>query len=295
MPYANNPLLPKARRLAVNEVLVQGKKVDEVAAKYGVHRATLYRWIEKGRADRKSFIYNRSSAPHSHPNQLPEDIVKAIVDTRIESGHRCAEVVQHMLLQQGIDVSLASIKRVIRKQGLSKKTKRVIDYGTRFKRPSVKAPGDLFELDTIHYIADSGLRFFIYAGIDLFSRYGYLKYASRIGVERTKIVTRNILEATPFHLQVIQTDNGGEFGMGYTMYLERKGIKHRHTRVRKPNDNAHVERFIRTVKEECFSRQLPRRRFITQQLREYVDFYNQDRVHLGIDLMTPVQRLESVA
>jgi len=37
----------------------------------------------------------------------------------------------------------------------------------------------------------------------------------------------------------------------YETRLESKRIKIRHTRLGKPNDNAHIERFNRTIQEEC--------------------------------------------
>jgi len=50
---------------------------------------------------------------------------------------------------------------------------------------------------------------------------------------------------------MIQSDNGAEFSIGFTHALLRYGTAHRHSRVRRSNDQAHMERFNRTVQEEC--------------------------------------------
>ena len=75
--------------------------------------------------------------------------------------------------------------------------------------------------------------------------------------------------------------------------ITRRGIKWRHTRVRRPNDNAHVERFNRTLREECLGNYIPTGETLeqTQQRTEqYLDFYNTKRLHLGIQFMTPLEK-----
>lgn len=57
--------------------------------------------------------------------------------------------------------------------------------------------------------------------------------------------------------------------------------------IRKPNDNAHLERFNRTIQEECLRRLVPKQ--YPKALDRYVDFYNAKRLHLGINLKTPLQ------
>lgn len=42
-----------------------------------------------------------------------------------------------------------------------------------------------------------------------------------------------------------------EFSRYFEMKLENRGIKVRHTRLKRPNDNAHIERFNHTIQEEC--------------------------------------------
>ena len=94
-----------------------------------------------------------------------------------------------------------------------------------------------------------------------------------------------------FRFHTVQTDNGCEFGKKFQDEITRRGIKYRHTRVRKPNDNAHVERFNRTLREECLGDYLPDKEsiFKTQQrVSRYLNYYNTKRLHLGIQLRTPL-------
>jgi hypothetical protein len=50
---------------------------------------------------------------------------------------------------------------------------------------------------------------------------------------------------------MIQSDHGPEFGK---WFVERIKKSHRYTRIGKPNDNSHIERFNRTLQEECLDK-----------------------------------------
>ena len=92
-----------------------------------------------------------------------------------------------------------------------------------------------------------------------------------------------------FHFVMMQTDNGPEFQKYFHDMLATRKISLRHSRVRQSNDNAHVERFNRTLQDECTTG-YPLRRNVTQQrLNEYLDYYNNGRRHMGIRMRIPAQ------
>lgn len=82
----------------------------------------------------------------------------------------------------------------------------------------------------------------------------------------------------------MQTDHGPEFSSHFS---ERVKIKHRHSRVRRPNDNAHLERFNRTLQDELLDELPVNVKIYNRALPEYLKYYNNERLHLGINLQTP--------
>jgi putative transposase len=59
--------------------------------------------------------------------------------------------------------------------------------------------------------------------------------------------------------------------------------------VRSPRANAYTERFVRTVRQECFDNLLVvSRRHLESVLEEYVRHYNQTRPHRGLQLAQPI-------
>ena len=89
-----------------------------------------------------------------------------------------------------------------------------------------------------------------------------------------------------FHFQMLQSDHGPEFSKWFTSRIQKS---HRYTRIGKPNDNAHIERVNRTIQEE-FLDKLPNNVLkINCELKKYLQYYNCERVHAGINYLTPMQ------
>ena len=130
--------------------------------------------------------------------------------------------------------------------------------------------------------------------LDTFTRLGYAEYQKRPTQKNSISVVKKANNYFGFPFKVLQTDNGIEFGQRFAMRLKEKEILVRHSRVRKPNDNAHVERFNRTLQEECFCGRMPNEKTISRQLKKYINYYNQKRLHLSLNCMTPRQFVSKV-
>lgn len=93
---------------------------------------------------------------------------------------------------------------------------------------------------------------------------------------------------------MLQSDHGSEFSMWFTEHIKKQGVAHRHSRVRKPSDNGHIERFNRTLQDECL-RGLPRTiGAYKRALPEYIHYYNAERLHLGLNLKTPLECFQGI-
>ena len=152
-------------------------------------------------------------------------------------------------------------------------------------------------MDTIHFSNwKTKQKYFIYTLIDLKSRWTYAEYSPRISPAETAAFVRRAQAAaaacaTPFVFRLIQTDNGQEFSSACEQALQALGIAQRRIRLGKKNDNAHIERFNRTIQDECLGR-WPSVAGIQERLTAYLDFYNNHRLHLGIQCMTPAGVLQ---
>lgn len=288
MPYTINPNLPRVRMHAAQLVRL-GWSTRKVARYLGYNQSTIVRWVNRTGPQRWGAIETKSSRPHHHPHELPQEIVDAIVAQRLKR-RRCAEVVHEELLQQGVAVSLSSVKRVLKRHYLLRERSPWKRLHHSDPRPIVENPGDLVQVDTSHFVPRSYPRFYVYALLDVCSRWAYAAVSLRINTHRSSLFVKRATIHAPFSLRMLQTDHGSEFS---TTFTQRVGVAHRHSRVRKPNDNAHVERFIRTLQEECLNKQPPFPAAYQRALDRYLPYYNGERLHLGINLKTPVQVMRS--
>lgn len=288
MAYTTNPKLPRLRMQAVTMVR-RGASTREVARYFGYNQSTIARWAARAPFDGRETIPTLRSKPKSHPKSLAPEIVAAIVTERLKHG-RCAEVVHDDLLERGIKVSLSSVKRTLARQELLRpksKWKRIRPY---VHRPLALAPGDLVQTDTIHFIDwITGRRFYIYTVLDLYSRTAYAEVHDRLRQTTALSVVLRAQTYMSFGFKTVQSDNGPEFARYFHDMLAAKGIALRHSRVRQSNDNAHVERFNRTIQDECLGK-YPVRKFVTKaKLNSYLRYYNHERKHMGIELKRPTE------
>lgn len=299
MSYSNNPLLPKARADAVRLVAERHLPICIAARKSGIHRTTLWRWYRRwlGRGYRGHVapIETLSSRPHRSPTALPAVVVERICAIRLRYG-RCSTVIHAQCLREGIAVSLASVKRVLKRLNLLRPAGKWKRYRPHMPRPLAVSPGSLLQTDVVHFVHPvSKRRTYLYTLIDIHSRWAYAQLVGKISQQSSWQFIQVAQRAAPFVFQAIQSDNGGEFGAWFHDALKDHGITLRHSRVRKPNDNAHIERFNRTVQDECLGRYIPEREPLEttkERLAAFLDYYNTERLHLGLQCNTPMEVLQ---
>lgn len=320
MAYSNNPNLPKARAIAMRLLIADGLPSVLVANKCGVHRSTIWRWKQKWSAINKNvqltndnrptrpvgtkfrwaackwLIPTVKSAPLTSPQAVSEHIVQRVLELR-DILKRCAEVIwHHVNMIDGIAISLSSVHRILRRHhhydGVRKNRVRPDNP----KRPKPTYPGELVQTDTIHYICPITFkRRYVYTVIDLYSRLTYAEIHNKIlpGIAADVIMRAQAYGGFAFHM--VQADNGPEYSRYFEQRLRAANIQVRHSRLGRPNDNAHIERYNRTIQEECLGSRISssiKTKTVQEKINKYLKHYNTRRVHLGIELQTPVSMLQ---
>jgi transposase InsO family protein len=285
LTYSTNPYLPELRAKAVDMVR-DGKSIREVARYFGFNPATVSRWNQKAPLGGVSSIPTKSSRPHHHPKELDAHVVQRIVDLRLKLKGRCAEVIHEQLKRDGVPVSLSSVKRTLDRRSLTKKKSKWKKLHFQTPRPTPAKPGDLIQVDTVHIMQDEKKRIYIYTLIDLYSRWSYAWAAEKLSTANSILFVNKAKTKAPFVFQVIQSDHGPEFSK---LFSKRIQATHRHSRIRAPNDNAHIERFNRTIQDEYLNTLPVDASLINRGLPKYLRYYNQERLHLGINLRTPLE------
>ncbi len=281
--YTKNPYIPSVRRDAAAMVR-KGYTPTEVGRRFGVGSSTVCKWVKKAEQYGLHPIPTLSSRPKRHPRELSHTLTDAIAAKRLLLK-RSAEVVHRALADEGVTVSLSSVKRTLDRKFLLKKRSPWKRYHPHTERPAALYPGALVEVDTVHLALHGRTVLYVFTAIDVYSRWSYAWCSARANCRTALLFMKRAQVAAPFRFETVQTDNGSEFS---THFSERLGIRHRHTRVRQSNDNAHVERFNRTLREECMDALPIDLVQINRALPAYLRAYNGARHHFGLDLETPL-------
>lgn len=279
--------MPKLRAKAVMMVR-SGVSIRQTAKYFGYQPGTVCKWVHKAHYPFVREIPTQTSAPKTHPNQISQDKVAKIVFWR-KKTKRCAEVIREYLQREDIFVSLKTIKRTLQREGLVKPRSPWKRWHSYPEKPLISHPGDLVQVDTIHLMKNERKRIYIFTLIDLWTRIAFARAYHKPNPKNARLFVWLAQQEMGFDFRNIQSDHGLEFS---TQFTERVHIPHRHSRIRKPTDNGCLERFNRTIQEECLDG-LPRSvRIINKELKRYLRYYNQERLHLSLGLRTPAEKLQ---
>lgn len=190
-------------------------------------------------------------------------------------------------------MSLATVRRVLRRLGLVTRKRYARKWRPPVERPRASKPGDLVQTDTVHlYDRKSKRRTYLYTLVDVYSRWAYVEHHSHLSAQLAAAVIRRGQTYAGFQFRMVQADNGPEYTSEFETRLRANGSAVRHSRVRRPNDNAYIERFNRTIQEECTGATSPVGLDLQGKVLAYLAYYNDERLHLGIRCQTPLEVLQ---
>jgi transposase InsO family protein len=294
------------RYLAVREVLDTGATVTDVAARYGVDRRTLHRWLVRYANEGIGALSEKSSKPDRCPHQLSPVIEARIIAMRSAHPLWGPRTILTKLRLEFDDVpSRSGIYRALVRQGLIEpkaRRRQRKDY----KRWERSRSMELWQMDVVGriYLSD-GTALSAVTGIDDHSRFCVI--AKLVTRATARPVCDALIEGFSRHgiPESILTDNGRVFtakasGTSSKVLFDRichhNGVKHILTAPYSPTTTGKIERLHRTMRREFFELHT----FDTIEeaqaaLDEWVISYNTEREHQSIGDVAPITRFELAA
>lgn len=294
-------------RVKIKDIIETFKKtgsVSSTASLLGIHRSTVYRWLKRAKTPygylKWKGLKRKSTRPKNIIHGLNPDEKVKIEELRRERKFTAVKIKTSLSLS----TSTSTIHRFLKRKGF------VREYGY-YRRPrfqdtvhmhlkNVKNIGYL-QMDVKYVTPElSGLPWtcFEYALIDIFSRYKEAVILNQLDPDGSVVALMNILPKLPFKPVFIQTDNGTEFLGKFHQLCKDLKLKHHYIHKRTPNENAVIERSFRTDEEEFFfllKKQPEHYDELRDLLAKYLNFYNYERPHLGIDLKTPYKVIQEMS
>ncbi len=214
---------------------------------------------------------------------------EAIVEyCRHHSSEGYRQLCYRMLDENVVAVSPSSIYRVLKTEGLLNRWN-VVKSG---KKEGFDQPQRIHEHwhTDIKYVNFHGTFLFLISVIDGFSRY-IVHHEVRMSMQEydVQVTIERALNLFPRSSPRIISDNGTQFvAKDFSEFIRLKGLEHVRTSIRYPQSNGKIERFHKTISNECLRTQSfldlddARRR-----IAAYIHSYNTQRLHSAIHFLTP--------
>src|SRR3989344_9703307 len=272
---------------------------------FRVSRRTLFRWQKKLKEKKGQLegLNALSQAPNKRrKRKVEENILKKIIELRTLHPRLANEKI-HTLLKYTRSVS--TVGRILsdlkekgslpsgKKFSMHANTGRLIERKIKKTKKKQRRPKGyrVLEVDTVVRFVD-GVKRYILTGIDTEKRtafaVAYTNHGSKSAADFL-IKTRHVLPLCP---KDVQTDNGSEFALHFHQAVKETGL-HFNTHPRSPKENAHVERFNRSLNEEflIYHRSLLRDDVpeFNKKLIDWLIWYNTRRPHWSLGMLSPLQ------
>ena len=265
---------------------------------YSVSRKTVYKWLERQQLEGTAGLADRSRAPHSSPNRVPEAVIERIVEARHrwQWGPRKLRV---KLTQAHPDIAWpaeSTIGEVLKRAGLTHRRKprvRTPPYAQPFA--SVDEANQTWCADFKGWFRTSdGTRCDPLTITDAHSRY-LLRCHIVPKTDGTHVAAVFDAAFREFGLpRVIHTDNGVPFasrapgGLSrLSMQWVRLGIVPERSRPASPQDNGRHERMHSTLKQATLKPPARNARMQQQMFDRFQHEYNHERPHEALGDLPP--------
>jgi transposase InsO family protein len=272
-------------------IQLRQESVRALARRFGISPTTVQKWRKRsGTADAKM-----------GPKEVRSTVLTVEEEAIIVAFRR------HTLLPlddclYGLQPSIphltrSALHRCLQRHGISRLPEMTGDKPA--KKKFKVYPIGYFHIDIAEVQTEQGkLRLFV--AIDRTSKFAFVHLVESAGKMEAAQFLRELIEAVPYRIHTVLTDNGIQFtnrardryafGHIFERVCQENGIEHRLTKVNHPWTNGQVERMNRTIKDATVKRyHYDTHDQLRAHLQLFVDAYNHARRLKTLRGLTPYE------
>jgi transposase InsO family protein len=239
---------------------------------------------------------------HSNNGLVTQDVVIESVKNIlshpfIDCGYR---LMTSYLARDGYTINHKKLYRIMKEANLLKLEDRIDRSGSgrkfvKFRKVKTTKPFDCLEMDIkMVWIPNAGKNAYLLSVIDVHTR-RILMDLFAFSIKQAQVIA--LLSELFMNYQypdnvVIRSDNGSQFiAKNVREYLGLIGVSQEFTHIATPEENAHIEAYHGILKKEVFQRfEYGTFGEIERILKDYVLFYNNERLHGLLGRITPLEK-----
>lgn len=286
------------------------KTVKAICEAYQVNRRDIRkyyeRWIKAGKTD-ESLLPQKRGPKEGLYRKLTKEEERYIVKIKRKLDASAYETLELVTPYVEAPPSMRAIYRVLKRYPLNEKRKKAI------RRYEKSYPGEMVHADT-KSLAKTLLverkKMYLFGVIDDCTRLCYVELVQKqTAAQVSKACARGLrwFKDHGIRVEEVMTDNGVEF----TSYTSQKAkethffetaismfdVKHRYTKPYRPQTNGKIERFWKTINEECIAqiRKGLTEEELSKEIKAFMYRYNYQRRHSAIEYAAPIDKLKKIA
>jgi transposase InsO family protein len=268
----------------------------------GISRHTLYSWKKKFDTEGPAGLMEK---PRGGPqgSRLPDLTKRAILLLKQSNPDWGVERITAMLLRgPGLQASPGAVAKVLHEAGYELEESPTKPHPDKVRSFERARPNQLWQTDLFTFILKrQNRRVYLVAFMDDHSRFivSYGLHASQSSPLVIEVLRAGLASYGP--PEEILTDNGAQYvtwrgKSAFTRELEKRGIKQIVATPRRPQTLGKIERFWGTLWRECVESAV----FLDmgdaqRRIGLFIDSYNFQRAHSGIDGLVPADRFFGAA
>jgi len=294
----HSPLTPQQKLLLLDTWQRSGLPARDFGAMVNVSRHTLYAWKRRFEQLGPAGLMEQPRGS-KRGSRLPELTKRTILMLKVAHPEWGCQRISDMLLRgPALPASPAAVARVLHEAGYEMEEQATRPHPPRQVRSFERAkPNELWQTDLFTFMLKrQNRRVYLVAFMDDHSRFitGYGLHASQSAALVLEVV-RAAIAAHGVPTEIL-TDNGSQYvtwrgKSQFTREMEKRGIKQIVARPRRPQTLGKIERFWGSLWRECVETAV----FLDladarQRIGLWIDYYNLQRPHQGIEGLVPADR-----
>ncbi len=287
--------------MVAQQFIEQGYSVKAILDNCSLSRSSFY-YQPKQRSGKKGIPISEYTISQNGEYVCNDRVVEQIEEllSREFVDYGYIKVTHWLRQEHGYIINPKKVYRLMRENGLLNKKKKVAKpsrkHWVKQLIPKPLSVFDYLEFDIKYmYVPGCGRNALMITVLDVYSRWvlGH-KIQWSIKEKDVKALFDQILSQYPLPSRFyVRCDNGSQFiASSVQKYFERKNIVQEFTKPATPEQNAHIEPYHSIIENViCRRYEFENIEELRQTLIRFVEFYNMDRIHSGIDYLSPYKYL----
>jgi len=278
--------------------LVEGSDISikQTLSALGVSRSSFYRWYMAFLEHGINGLENQKPIAKQNWNKISKAETKKIVDIALEKPELSSrELAWHITDSRGFFVSESSVYRILKSYDLVTSPSWIVMEAADEFSQKTKRVNELWQTDFTYFKITGWGWYYLSTVLDDFSRYIIAwDLTTNMAAEDVKVTLDQAIAKTGVtnikvkHKPRLLSDNGPCYvSKELRDYLDDKGMDHTRGKPYHPQTQGKIERYHRTLKNVVKLKNYYLPWELEQELKQFVNYYNNERVHESIQNMTP--------